>query len=173
MKKQTEIDRHFASNFFIFALNLILLRVGWIFKTETIIMPGFLYTLTDSSAIRGFLPLISRIGRSLPQFLIAHRITYFRRKKWAFFFAAILLCVPWGLLAMSLWLMPTVNPRLMTSIFISMYGFHWIANGVTLLLSGTLQGKLIVAQWRGRLLAVSSLIGCLLAICAVYFLLPH
>jgi len=173
MKKQNEIDRHFAGNFFIFALNLISLRVGWIFKTETIIMPGFLYTLTDSSAIRGFLPLISRIGRSLPQFLIAHRVTNFRRKKWAFFFAAILLCVPWGLLAMSLTLMPSVNPRFMTYIFLSVYAFHWIVNGATLLLSGTFQGKLIVAQWRGRLLAVSSLIGCLLAICAVYFLLPR
>jgi len=173
MKKQNQVDRRFAGNFFIFALNLISLRVGWIFKTETIIIPGFLYTLTDSGAIRGFLPLISRIGRSLPQFLVAHRITNFRRKKWFFFLAAILLCAPWGLLAMSLWLMPSINTYLMTYTFLSMYAFHWIVNGATLLLSGTLQGKLIVAQWRGRLLAVSSLIGCSLAICAAYFLLPR
>ena len=173
MKKEPEIDQHFAGNFFVFALNLISLRVGWIFKTETIIMPGFLYTLTNSSAIRGCLPLISRLGRSLPQFLIAHRITSFRRKKGAFFLGAILLCVPWGLLSIFLWLMPTVNPRPMTAIFIAMYAFHWIANGATILLSGTLQGKLIPVQWRGRLLAISSLIGCFLAIGAAYFLLPR
>jgi MFS family permease len=164
-------DEH-SHNFFAFVLNMVSMRIGWIFKTESIIMPGFLEMLTGSGAVRGFLPLISRLGQSLPQFVIAHRVTNLPIKKWAFFYAAILLCVPWGLLSLALWLIPGIHPYLMVGVFLAMYTFHWVVYGGNILLSGTLQGKLIEARRRGRLLAISSLLGCFLAILAVYFCMP-
>lgn len=166
-------DRNARRNFFSFVLNMISLRVGWIFKTESIIMPGFLDTLTSSGAIRGFLPLISRIGQSLPQFVIAHRATNWPRKKWAFFHVSLLLCVPWGVLALAVRIMSEKNTYFMVGVFLTMYAFHWVIYGITTLLSGTLQGKLIAAQRRGRLLAISSFCGCALAIGAVYVSLPR
>ena len=164
-------DEH-SHNFFAFVLNMVSMRIGWIFKTESIIMPSFLDMLTDSGAVRGFLPLISRIGQSLPQFVIAHRVTNLPRKKWAFFSAAISLCVPWGLLSLVLWLNPGIRPSLMVGVFLAMYTFHWVIYGAYFLLSGTLQGKLIEVRRRGRLLAISSLLGCFIAIFAAYFFMP-
>jgi MFS family permease len=151
---------------------MVAMRIGWIFKTESIIMPGFLDTLTGSGAVRGFLPLISRLGQSLPQFVIAHRVTHLPRKKWAFFKAAILLCVPWGLLSLVLWLSPGIHSYLMVGVFLAMYTFHWVVYGAYNLLNGTLQGKLIMAQRRGRLLAISTSLGCFLSILAAYFFIP-
>ena len=110
-------DRNARRNFVSFVLNMISLRVGWIFKTESIIMPGFLDTLTSSGAIRGFLPLISRIGQSLPQFVIAHRATNWPRKKWAFFHVSLLLCVPWGVLALAVRIMSEKNTYFMVGVF--------------------------------------------------------
>jgi len=165
------LDEH-SHNFFAFVLNMISTRIGWIFKTESVIMPGFLDTLTGSSAIRGFLPLISRIGQSLPQFVIAHRVTNLRRKKWAFFYSAILLCVPWGLLSLVLWLIPGIHPYLIVGVFLAMYTFHCVVYGANILLNGTLQGKLIEVRRRGRFLAISTSLGCLLAIIAAYLFLP-
>jgi len=165
-------SRSHSHNFFAFVLNMVSMRIGWIFKTESIIMPGFLDTLTGSGAVRGFLPLISRIGQSLPQFVIAHRVTNLPRKKWAFFNASILLCVPWGLLSFVLWLSPAIHPYFMVGVFLAMYTFHWVIYGGYNVLLGTLQGKLIVPQRRGRLMAVSTSLGCLLAILAAYFFMP-
>jgi hypothetical protein len=38
----------------------VVVRVGWIFKTETIIMPAVLDAVVDSGFLRGLLPLRGR-----------------------------------------------------------------------------------------------------------------
>ena len=48
----------------------IMVRVGWIFKTESIIMPAALDSLGASGFIRGFLPMFGRFGQSIPPLLI-------------------------------------------------------------------------------------------------------
>jgi hypothetical protein len=60
----------------------------------------------------------------------------------------------------------------MVGVFLAMYTFHWVVYGANFLLSGTLQGKLIAVRQRGRLLAISTSLGCSLAIIAAYFCLP-
>ena len=37
----------------------VLVRIGWIFKTETIIMPAVLDALVDSGTLRGLLPVLN------------------------------------------------------------------------------------------------------------------
>ena len=71
---QKAAQPHEKRNFIVFVVNQIFVRIGWIFKTETVVMPGFLDTHTPSGVIRGFLPLIARVGQSLPQFLVAHQV---------------------------------------------------------------------------------------------------
>jgi hypothetical protein len=41
-----------------------LFRVAWIFKTESVIMPAFLDSISESGLIRGALPLLNRTGQS-------------------------------------------------------------------------------------------------------------
>ena len=168
----SDADRNdLRRNFLALALNLIFQRVGWIFKTESIIMPGFVESLTPSGTIRGFLPLISRFGQSLPQFYAAHLVGPISRKKPVFLAFAFLQTAVWGILALGLFLLPGSNSRGALTLFLTCYALHWITYGVTGLLWGTLQGKLIPPRRRGRLLAVSSVIGCTCAIAAAYFLM--
>ena len=162
---------HFRRNFLVLAFIAISKRAGWIFKTESIIMPGFVYTLTDSATIRGILPFISRSGRSLPQFVMAHRVNRLRRKWPVFFAASLVTVIAWGALSCMMLLFPEASSRLILIMFFLAYAIHWIANGIATLLEGVLHGKFIPADRRGRLLAASNTTGCILAIVAVYLLL--
>ena len=67
-------DPHEKRNLIVFALNQILMRLGWMFKSESVVIPAFIDVYTSSGTIRGLLPLILRIGQSLPQFLVAQRV---------------------------------------------------------------------------------------------------
>ena len=165
-------QRHEKRNFIVFIINQILVRIGWIFKTETVIMPGFLDTHTPSAAVRGFLPLISRVGQSLPQFLIAHQVSKMPRKQVVFVFSAFGITIPWLILALTLgW--GGYGGNVIVGFFLVAYTMHWTMLGCNMLANGTLQGKLIRAERRGRLLAYANTIGCMLAIVALWLAMPH
>ena len=57
--------------------------------------------------------------------------------------------------------------------FLVLCTLHWLAVGCHHLANGTLQGKLISPEKRGRLLAYSNIIGCTLAIGLAFYLLPR
>lgn len=158
-------------NFWLLSLNLILRRLGWIFKTESVIMPGFLLNLTPSGAVRGILPLISNLARGIPQLLLAHAISARPVKKWIFTWVSLGLAVPWGFIASLIWLLPDRKAALLYG-FLLAYGFNFVALGCVNLMGGTMQGKLIPAQMRGRLVGISSFLGCILASFAAYLLMP-
>src|SRR5688572_2949448 len=52
----------------------VLLRIGWIFKTETVIMPDFLDAIAGAGWIRGLLPVLSRVGQSVPPLCFAETL---------------------------------------------------------------------------------------------------
>jgi len=158
-------------NFLVLAFIFISQRVGWIFKTESVIMPAFVHILGGSGAIRGLLPLISRFGRSFPQFIVAHWADRLRHKWPGLLIASLVMATVWGVLSGVIFFSPDVKPSFILVTFFLVYTVHWIANGNALLFGGVLQGKLIPADRRGRLLAASNPTGCFLAIVAVYFLL--
>jgi len=57
-------------NFLVLALYQITMRTGWIFKTESIVMPAVLDTITGGGPLggllRGCLPMLNRLGHSIP-----------------------------------------------------------------------------------------------------------
>lgn len=65
------------------------------------------------------------------------------------------------------------SANVMVGVFLSLCTLHWLAVGCYLLANGTLQGKLISPEKRGRLLAYSNIIGCPLAIGVAFYLLPR
>ena len=169
---ETEVEQHEKHNLIVFAANQIFMRLGWIFKTESVVMPGFLDVYTLSGVVRGLLPLISRIGQSIPQILIAHRVAKMPRKRIVFILSAFGITLPWLGLALALEFGSWSNSAVV-AIFLTLYGLHWLTYGSNILAYGTLQGKLIRPKRRGRLLAYASLIGCTLAIIIVWLVMPH
>ena len=159
-------------NLIIFALNQIVMRFGWMFKSESVVIPAFIDTYTSSGTIRGLLPLILRIGQSLPQFLIAQRITRMPKQQGFFILSGFGFAIPWCVLVLILNLTSGVA-SIVVPVFLTLCTLHWLAVGCNHLANGTLQGKLISPEKRGRLLAYSNIIGCTLAIGIAIYLLPR
>ena len=62
-----ETDPNHGHNFLMAIVYQCCLRVGWIFKTESIIMPAVLDVIGGSGWLRGCLPMLNRFGnRSVP-----------------------------------------------------------------------------------------------------------
>ena len=159
-------------NLIVFALNQILMRLGWMFKSESVVIPAFIDVYTSSGTIRGLLPLILRIGQSLPQFLVAQSVARMPKKQGFFILTGFGFAIPWfvlsGILSLTRWSSTTI-----VAVFLLLCTLHWLSVGCNHLGAGTLQGKLISPEKRGRLLAYSNIIGCTLAIGVALYLLPR
>ena len=144
----------------------VVARVGWIFKTETVIMPAVLDACIDSGLLRGLLPVLNRAGNSLFPLLIARAVARQPTVRWLLALTTTGLAVCFLLLAV-IW-SPLVgnHPQLLAVCFLSIYGLFSLINGCNQLLVATLQGRLITAGRRGRVLLLSVTIGSVLAIAA-------
>ncbi|MEQ8790349.1 MAG: MFS transporter [Pirellulaceae bacterium] len=160
-----------ARNFLVIALYQIVMRIGWIFKTESIVMPAVLDSLGGAGWLRGCLPLLNRLGNSLAPLLFARRMKIMRRKKWAL--AACMALMSAVFLALSgLWFATGgVATAWMRASFLLLYTAFFICIGIHQLALGTLQGKLIHAVHRGRLMLFSNVIGSIAAIVCAWYLL--
>ena len=58
-------DPNHSRNFGLGVLYMVLMRVGWIFKTESIIMPAVVDAIGGAGWLRGCLPMLNRFGQSL------------------------------------------------------------------------------------------------------------
>jgi hypothetical protein len=175
-----ETLQHERRNFAVLSSFQIVTRLGWIFKTETIIIPAVLDMLAGSAWLRGCLPLLNRFGQSIPPLLLARRVNVAPRKKWGLFLVTLGMAVSILLLG-AMWLAPSVAaasgggpaPVWAPAAFLILYGFFFACTGLHQLIFQTLQGKLVHATRRGRLLSVSNIIGAAAAVTAAWWLLPR
>ena len=176
-ERAAEIERQGPRNLFVLAMYQVVVRVGWIFKTETVIMPAFLDAIAGAGWLRGCLPVLNRLGQSVPPLLFAERLQHMPRKKWAMVTTALLMAVPFVILS-PLWLglghfeVQRANTWWLPVVFLLLYGFFFSMTGLNQLSFSTLQGKLIQANRRGRLMTLAGLIGSGAAILCAWLLLP-
>ena len=162
-----------TTNFGLMALYQIVVRTGWIFKTESIIMPAVLDTVGGPGWLRGCLPMLNRFGQSIPPVLASARIHSARQKKFVLATSTLVMgLIFWGLAAIwwatggqAMWWMPFA--------FLSLYALFFASTGINQLTLGTLTGKLIPARRRGRLMLVASTIGTATAVLGAGLLLPR
>jgi MFS family permease len=166
-------DSHESRNFLALVVYQILLRTGWIFKTESIIMPAVLDTLSGAGWVRGWLPVLNRFGYSIPPMLMARRIKVMKRKKWSLFATTVYMSLSFLGMAGMFWLDRRHFESWLPTIFLVLYAIFFVAMGVNQLSFNTLQGKLIPPTRRGRLLLVSNTIGAVTAIACAFWLLPQ
>ncbi len=149
----------------------IALRVGWIFKTETIIMPAVLDAVVDSGFLRGLLPVLNRIGQSVPPLVMAGVLGRRPLKKWWLVGTSLAMAICFAILAAAWGPLQARRPDLLAVLFLVIYAAFSSATGLSQLVLAALQGKLIAPGHRGRALVVSVTIGSVLAIAAALILL--
>ncbi|MGQ9576296.1 MAG: hypothetical protein ACUVUC_13355 [Thermoguttaceae bacterium] len=141
-----------TQNLLVLALHQIVWRVGWTFKTETIIVPAFLDRLAGQGWVRGLLPLLKYLGQSVPPVFSAERLKTVRKKKWALAVLAVLASLPYLALA-AIWLaIGGQKAWWAAAAFLAIHFLFFVAYGLYLMAFGTVQGKLIRPTRRGQLL---------------------
>ena len=171
--RQLEILRHEPRNLLALAFHFILIRVAWVFKTETVIMPAFLDIIAGSGWIRGCLPLLNRVGQSVPPILLSDRLRARPLKNPTLLITTSLMSVPFFLLS-GLWAVYWTNPPgWLPVVFLACYFWFFACNGLNQMVFGTLQGKLIRPDRRGRLMSLSGILGSLIAVTCAWFLMQR
>ena len=165
-----EIGRE-ARNTLWLELYQVVARVGWIFKTETIIMPAVLDAVVDSGLLRGLLPVLNRGGQSVPPLFAAGPLARVSRKKWPLVLTSLASAACFGLLAVAWPALAATRPDLLAVLFLVLYALFSAMNGLNQLVLAALQGKLISPGHRGRAMVVSVAFGSVLAIVAAALLL--
>jgi MFS family permease len=160
-----------ARNTFWIECYQIVVRVGWIFKTETIIMPAVLDAVVDSGFLRGLLPVLNRVGQSVPPLFIAGGLARRPLKKWSLVATSLAMAGCFAALAAAWGPLQTTRPDLLAILFLVVYATFSSVIGVNQLVFAALQGKLISPGHRGRAMVVSVTVGSVLAIAAAIVLL--
>jgi hypothetical protein len=153
--------------------NFVIGRIGWIFKTESVIVPAFVDAVAGPGWIRGLLPILNRLAQSVPPFLFARRVKIAPRKKWVLMGANLAQALAFAAIGLVvLWVGGAAAPPWLVWLFLLLYTAFFAAVGIMAMAVGTLQGKLVAASHRGRLMAVSTSLGALLAAAAAWWWLP-
>jgi len=178
----TEIDsqRRFVEqaeprNLLVLAAYQVVLRMGWIFKTESIVIPAFLDHVVPwsgvSSVLRGCLPILNRLGHSIPPLLCSRRLKIMPLKKRALMATCLGMSASFLTLA-GLYTLTGGAPRpWMPFAFLLLYATFFTCTGLNMLAFNTLQGKLVRAVRRGRLMMMATSLGAPLAIVAALALM--
>jgi MFS family permease len=160
-------------NFAIIIAYQMLMRTGWIFKTESIIMPAVLDTIGGAAWLRGCLPMLNRAGQSIPPLIFSRRLKVMSRKKWALVACSTGMSLFFLALA-SMWLAAGQQRQAwMPVLFLTLYACFFACSGMNQLSFATLQGKLVRTVWRGRLMLLANLGGSASAILCALLLLPR
>lgn len=153
-------------NLIVLALQNVVLRIGWIFKTESVIMPAFLDIIAGAGWMRGCLPVLSRIGQSVPPLLYSDRLRATPLKKRPLFITSLAMAAPFLLLS-AIWMqLEEKRQPWLAILFLVLYFIFFSATGLNQITFGTLQGKLIRPQRRGRLLGIGGILGSIGAVSA-------
>jgi MFS family permease len=160
-------------NFFVMNWHQILMRTGWIFKTESLVMPAVLDMVGGSAWLRGMLPMLNRFGQSVPPLLIANSIRKSPRKKYRLIISSMTMGSVFCLLSFLWQFRELVSPTVMIAVILGLYAIFFSSLGVNQLILSALIGKLIPVVQRGRLMQFSSVIGSLIAISCAWVLLNN
>lgn len=170
-RRQT-LDAAEPRNLGVLVVYEVVFRIAWIFKTESVIVPAFLDALTGGTGvIRGWLPTLSRIGQSIPPLLVADRLRDTRSKGRVLRLTSLSMAAPTAIVAWMAWSAERAIPGWMPLAFLGLYILFFSITGLNQIAQGTLHGKLIRAERRGRLMWLGGVVGPLLAIAAAWWLL--
>ena len=167
--------RWLSANFPLMVLYYVLLRVGWIFKTESMIMPAVLDLIGGGGWLRGCLPMLNRFGQSIPPMLASDRVKRLPRKKYAL--SACSCSMGLCFLALSfVWYFSGVQRAgsagvWLPVVFLLIYGVFFVSVGLHNLSGSLIQGKLLPVTIRGRYLFFGMTIGSTIAVLAAWFIL--
>lgn len=177
-ESQPEDDDHSSTeatesrNIRTLVIHQMLFRTAWIFKTESVMMPAFLDSISGAGWVRGMLPPLNRFGQSLAPLLLADRLSRTSLKRHWLSRTTFLMSVPFLAIGTLLLFLPPENaPPWFVAFFLFAYAAFFCVHGINQATFNTLQGKLIRPDRRGKLIALVGYVGSPIAVTMAWLLL--
>ncbi len=160
-------------NFWLLVIHQIVFRVGWTFKTESVVLPAFLDHLAGPGAgvFRGFLPVLSRLGQGISPLAASRAIEASPHKRMLLATTTCLLTIPLGVFAFIAIAEDKLGHGWDVISFLLVYFAFSAVYGIYQVVFNTVQGKLIEPEKRGRLMSYSTFWGTFPAILAALCIL--
>ncbi len=137
------------------------------FASSVTIVPLFVDTLTDSTALIGMIASFHVIGWQLPQLLTAHHVARLRRYKPLVLWMTLNERVPFFGLALVAWLATTLHREVALALTFLLFGWHSLGGGFTATAWQAMIGKLIPVERRGTFYGMQGAAGSLFSSIAV------
>jgi MFS family permease len=150
---------------------MVLMRIGWIFKTESIIMPAVLDVIGGQGWLRGCLPMLNRFGQSIPPLLASDRVRNSEYKKYGLFSTTSTMGLCFLVLSFVWFLTDGQKSAWLPFVFLLIYGLFFASTGINQLTLNTITGKLIRVKRRGALSLWGTVFGAGIAVVCAWFLL--
>ena len=160
-----------ARNFATLIVCGVLVRLGWIFKTESIVMPVIMDSIGGGGWLRGCLPMLNRLGQSFSPLIGSEFVRGTGRKKYVLAFFLAIMGFSFVAFAVTWFLLDGKYPGWLPYLFLLIYAIFWFSVGLHNLSQSLLQGKLVVANRRGRLFLLTTSLGSVFAISGAWFLM--
>ncbi|MBX3439196.1 MAG: MFS transporter [Planctomycetaceae bacterium] len=167
------LEEHEPRNILVIAWYQVIFRIAWVFKTESVIMPAMIDAVSGAGWVRGFLPVLNRVGQSVPPLLMAERLRNSRLKSRSVIGTTLLMAASFAALAVLWVLVSNRRQAWMAVVVLTLYVLFSAFNGLNELAISTVSGKLIRPHRRGRLMVVGGFIGSVASVAAAVILLPR
>ncbi len=167
------LDEHEPRNIVVLAAYQVMQRVAWIFKTESVIMPAVVDAISGAGWVRGCLPFLNHVGQSIPPLFLAERLRNCRLKHRWLFVTTLMGAGIFAILSLVWFVIEEKRQPGMTVAFLLLYTLFFGITGVNQLAIGTVQGKLVRAHRRGRLMTIAGFVGSIAAVTAAALLLTQ
>lgn len=159
------------------ALHQVFMRIGWIFKTESIVIPFFMDAIGGGPVLRGSLMVFNRLGFSVPPALFARSLKLMPQKRWAVGLGTAGMAIPFAVLSLlwasGRWRGPDGEVAdWMPYFFLAAYGVFFTLTGLNQLAVHSINGKLIRPERRGRLFSAGVFVGAPISIACAWYLMP-
>jgi hypothetical protein len=154
-----EAAEQYPRNFRAMALYTSFMQMGWIFKTESTVIPMFVTFLTTNPMLISIVPILSRLPQFLSQFLFLGVVERARQRKRVLIAATSVFTLAWGGIALTLWFGGALPPVGLLTAFLVLYAVGWTAMGVERVANRVLQYTLIPTRRRGRVFGIGGSVG--------------
>jgi MFS family permease len=154
--QQSNILQNVRYNFVVNVLDGTFFGLGLGFASSVAVIPLFFATLTDDTALIGFVASLHTIGWYLPQLLTAQYVAKLRRYKPFVLFMTIHERWPFFGLALVAWYAPQMNKQLAIWLALLFLVWHSLGGGLTGTAWQSMIGKIMPANRRGTFWGVQS-----------------
>ena len=150
---------HYPRNFRAMALYTSFMQMGWIFKTESTVVPMFVTHLTTNPLLISAVPFLQRLPGFLSQFLFLGVVGRAPQRKRVLIAATAVFTLAWGGIAAALRFGGALPAGALLVVFLTLYAVGWTAMGVERMTGRVMQGTLIPTRRRGRVFGIGGSVG--------------